>query len=137
MRPPLPLSCPKREAAGTARKAKEHAETAGGSSPGPGSLRDARYRPQGHSGTEAEAAPVTKPSAPRPGSQIIMQWDFSASGRVAPASFQVECADGEGSPWQVVGHVAPPARTWTDQACSRGPPIAIVCWRSRARQGAL
>src|SRR5215471_10137588 len=37
-------------------------------------------------------APVTKPPASRPGPQIILQWDFSASGMVSPASFQVERA---------------------------------------------
>jgi len=38
---------------------------------------------------------ITKLLAPRPGPQIILQWDFSAPGMVAPASFQVERADGE------------------------------------------
>jgi len=63
---------------------------------------------------------ITKLLAPRPGPQIILQWDFSAPGMVAPASFQVERADGESSLWRVVGHVAPTARTWTDQAVQPG-----------------
>jgi hypothetical protein len=75
---------------------------------------------------------VTKLSAPHPSPRIIVQWDFSAPGMAAPARFQVERTEGAGHPWQVVGDVAPTARTWVDQAVQPG---TTYCYRVSALSG--
>ena len=123
---------PRREAAGAARGDKRMLKRLGVALLVLGLYATSVVVPRATAASKRQPAPRTKSLAPRPGPQIILQWDFSAPERVSPGGFQVERADGEGRPWRVVGHVAPTARTWTDQAVQPG---TTYCYRVSTLSG--